>query len=140
MKIETINESQLRNIIANMIMEEIESQQLDEGYWKDRLNQARSSFKTLTQRNAGKKLSDRLKDTKENWFNQGDINRFRNLKEDVVEYMNFINKNGGKTKLSYQSTIGELVGSLEIMTGTRSSEIGRKGGSAYNTKTQGFRP
>lgn len=140
MKIETINETQLRNIIANMVMEEIESQQLDEGYWKDRLNQARSSFKTLTQRNSGKTLSDRLADTKENWINQGDINRFRNLKEDVVDFMNFLQNGNGKLKLNYQSTIGELIGSLEIMTGTRSSEIGRKGGRAYNTKTQGFRP
>jgi hypothetical protein len=136
---QTINEQQLRNVIANMVMEEIEMQQINEGSGRDKWNQLKAGVSTFAQRNAGKTLSDRWQDTKENWSNQGDINNFRNLKKDVVEYMNFINKNGGKTKLSYQSTIGELVGSLEIMTGTRSRSIGRNGGNAYDTKTQGFR-
>ena len=139
MRRQVINETQLRNLVANMIMEELEAQQLDEGWFGDKWNQARSGASTFFQRNSGKTPQDRWQNTKQNWSNQGDINRFRNLKKDVVDFMNFLQNSGGRLRLNYQSTIGELIGSLETMTGARSSQIGRTGGNAYNTKTQGFR-
>lgn len=130
-----LTESDLKNIIketVEQIVMESSEQNLEEGFWGDKWNQAKSAAKTLTQK-GDVSLGNRVKNATSNWKTQGELNDINNL---ATALSNFVEAG----KLNPNMTIAQLIGGkmngnkfgrMSAMAANRKSQIAKKGGSAY---------
>ncbi len=91
-----ISEAQLRNIIHNVIMEEVQAQELEEGWLQDKWNQGKTAVNSFmgnspTKKNVTKgdgttmNLKGRFNAGKQNWKLQGQQNNIQNALQQIVD-------------------------------------------------------
>lgn len=123
-----LTESELRDMIEMSINEAIQ----DEGWFGDKLNQAKSAVGTMFNKEGGN-FGKRINNAKKNWSAQGELNDIRNLRTLLAD---LIDKKG----IDPNTTIGQLMGgkynnnqlgTMPRMMGNRKSNILKRGGNAY---------
>lgn len=131
-----LTESQLQNVIResvyNVLKEMNEGEELEEGWFGDKWNQAKSAYQTATQNN-DMSLGQRFQNAKKNWSTQGNLNGLNNLKSQLEQYVD-------AGQIDPQTTIAQLIGGkynngrMGKMTGqinNRKSQISKRGGQSY---------
>jgi hypothetical protein len=126
-----LTESDLRALIKEAVETAIqdmeapiqEADELEEGWLNNKWNQTKAAASTLTQKgDAG--LGKRLKGAVKNWGSQGDLNAYNELSTLLRDFL-------AKREITTKMTVGELLQRLGSMKGNRSSQISKRGGSAY---------
>ena len=99
-----LTESQLYQLIQDCVNESLMESEMDENWFSDKLNQAKTSFKTFMNNDRkDNSLSDRMERAKKNWHSQGELNGFQNLKDQLSQYLD-------AGKINPQTTVAQLVG------------------------------
>ena len=123
-----LTESELRQ----MINESINEAMMDEGWFGDKMNQAKSAVGTMFNKNGGD-FKQRFQNAKKNWGTQGELNDIGNLRKQLED---LIDKRG----IDPNTTIAQLIGgkynnnkfgTMSGMMNNRKSRIVRQGGNAY---------
>lgn len=123
-----LTESQLNRIIAEAVSDE-----LNEGWFGDKWNQAKSAASTMfnvgnsdkaSERNAGLSMSDRFSNARKNWSTQGQLNGLNNFAETcrkaIEEY-----------GLDPNMTLNDILNRVKMKSLNRQSQISKKGGRGY---------
>ena len=123
-----LTESELRQ----MINESINEAMMDEGWFGDKMNQAKSAVGTMFNKNGGD-LKQRYQNAKKNWRTQGELNDIGNLRKQLEDLIN-------KHRIDPNTTIAQLIGgkynnnkfgTISGMMNNRKSRIVGRGGNAY---------
>lgn len=140
----TINEAQLRAIIAEAVDNVLNSQdapldenEMEEGWLGDKFNQARSAASSFAgarkPADSNQSLGNRFAAAKKSWQNQGEVNNLQNLLNQLSQFVDNgeIDPNttlaqllGGKYN---NNKFGKLTGQLN----NRRSQITKRGGKVY---------
>ena len=128
-----LTESELQSIIREAVESVIkESDELEEGWFGDKWNQAKSASKTMFQK-GDLNLKDRFKNAGKNWNTQGELNNINNLASQLSAFVE-------AGQLNPNMTIAQLIGGkmnnnkfgrMSGMAANRKSQINKRGGSAY---------
>lgn len=139
-----LSEEQLRNIVAESVKrtlkeymepqeEQMNEEDMDEGWFQDKWNQAKTAANTFTQKsdnNMG--LKDRFQKAKANWNTQGELNSLNNLKQMLMQLID-------DKEIDPNITIAQLVGGaynkgkfgkMTGMIANRQGQIANRGGMA----------
>jgi|GEM_PF-4443338 len=131
-----LTEAQLHRVIKESvqnILNEQMDEELEEGWFGDKLNQAKAAVGTAFQDNRNMGIRDRLNKSKQNWNTQGELNGLNNLSKQLSQFVD----NG---QLDPQMTIAQLIGGkynggkfgrMSGMSANRMGQISRRGGTAY---------
>lgn len=123
-----LTESELREMIEMSINEAMQ----DEGWFGDKLNQAKSAAGTMFNKEGGN-FGQRINNAKKNWSAQGELNNIGNLRKQLEDLVD----NRG---IDPNTTIAQLIGgkynnnkfgTMSGMMNNRKSNIQRRGGNAY---------
>ena len=123
-----LTESELREMIEMSINEAMQ----DEGWFGDKLNQAKSAAGTMFNKE-GRNFGQRINNAKKNWSAQGELNNIGNLRKQLEDLVD----NRG---IDPNTTIAQLIGgkynnnkfgTMSGMMNNRKSNIQRRGGNAY---------
>ena len=123
-----LTESELRDMIQQSINEAMQ----DEGWFGDKLNQAKSAAGTMFNKEGGN-FGQRINNAKKNWSAQGELNNIGNLRKQLEDLVD----NRG---IDPNTTIAQLIGgkynnnkfgTMSGMMNNRKSNIQRRGGNAY---------
>lgn len=128
-----LTESELHSLIKEAVESVIkESDELEEGWFGDKWNQAKSAGKTMFQK-GDLNLKDRFKNASKNWNTQGELNNINNLASQLSAFVE-------AGQLNPNMTIAQLIGGkmnnnkfgrMSGMAANRKSQINKRGGSAY---------
>lgn len=128
-----LTEAELRSLIREAVEDAIqEADELEEGQFGDKWNQAKAAGNTLTQK-GDVSIKDRFKKAGQNWSTQGELNNINNL---AAQLSNFVEAG----KLNPNMTVAQLIGGkmngnkfgrMSGMAANRKSQIAKRGGSAY---------
>lgn len=128
-----LTESQLRDIVRESVSRFLKEEDVEEGWFGDKINQAKSAYNTATQKNKNLTLKDRVSKAKKNWNTQGELNNLNNLKRQLSHFVD-------SGQLNPQMTIAQLIGGkynngkfgrISSMTANRQGQIKRRGGTSY---------
>lgn len=135
-KIIKLTESDLHNIIkesVEQIIRENAEQELEEGWFGDKMNQIKSAGSTMLNKGNGSTFSQKMQNAKSNWKTQGQLNDLNNLAKTLNDFVE-------AGKLNPNMTIAQLIGGkinnnkfgrISSMAANRRSQIAKKGGSHY---------
>lgn len=107
--------------------------EIEEGWFGDKWNQAKTAANTMFQGNQGAGLRQKFNNARQNWNTQGQLNGLNNLKQQLEQFID-------SGQLNPQMTIAQLVGGkyngnkfgrMSGMIGNRQSQISKRGGQ-YN--------
>lgn len=134
-KVIRLTESDIHNIVketVETIIKENCEQNLEEGFWGDKWNQAKSAANTLTQK-GDVSLGKRFKNAASNWKTQGELNDINNLSQALSNFVEAgqLNPNMTIAQLIGGKMNGNKFGRMSGMAANRKSQIAKKGGSAY---------
>lgn len=128
-----LTESDLRALIKEAVENAIqESDELEEGWFGDKWNQAKAAGNTLMQK-GDVSLKNRFKNAGKNWASQGELNNINNLASQLSAFVE-------AGQLNPNMTIAQLIGGkmnnnkfgrMSAMSANRKSQIAKRGGSAY---------
>lgn len=128
-----LTESDLRALIREAVENAIqESDELEEGWFGDKWNQAKAAGNTLMQK-GDVSLKDRFQKAGKNWASQGELNNINNLASQLSAFVE-------AGQIDPNMTIAQLIGGkmnnnkfgrMSAMSANRRSQIAKRGGSAY---------
>lgn len=128
-----LTESQLNDIIRESVYNVLNEEDMEEGWLSNKFKQGKQALKTAFQDNDDMSISDRFRNARRNWANQGDLNKINDLIQQVSEFVD----NG---EIDPQITVAQLIGGkynhgrFGRMTGrvaNKRNQIARLGGTAY---------
>ena len=128
-----LTESQLNDLIRESVYNVLNEEGMEEGWLNNKYKQGKQALKTAFQNSDNMSISDRFRNARRNWANQGDLNKINDLIQQVSEFVD----NG---EIDPQITVAQLIGGkynngrFGKMTGraaNRRNQIARLGGTAY---------
>lgn len=128
-----LTESELHSLIKEAVESVIkESDELEEGWFGDKWNQAKSAGKTMFQK-GDLNLKDRFKNASKNWNTQGELNNINNLASQLSAFVEAgqLNPNMTIAQLIGDKMNNNKFGRMSGMAANRKSQINKRGGSAY---------
>ena len=129
-----LTEADLHRIIAESVNYALMESEIEEGWFKDKVNQGRSAFNTFMNNDQeDNTLSNRFASAKKNWNSQGELNGLQSLRDQLSKYLD-------AGQIDPQTTVAQLVGGkynnnkfgkLTGQIANRRQQISKRGGSAY---------
>ena len=123
----------IRQCVNEAINQQIADGELEEGWLGDKWNQTKSAAKTFMNGDSNAPLSVRWTKTKKNWNSQGELNDFKNLRDQLSKYLD-------AGQIDPRTTVAQLVGGkynnnkfgkLTGQIANRKAQISNRGGNAY---------
>ena len=127
-----LTESDLHQIIEESVLQILNENDMEEGWFGDKWNQVKTAGNTLLKEGEGS-LGQRFQNARKNWSTQGDLNGIANLRKALIDLLD-------KRQISPQTTVAQLVGgkynnnkfgTMSAMVANRKAQIGRRGGQGY---------
>lgn len=129
-----LNEQQLKQIVAESVKRvlaegEFNEENMEEGWLKDKLNQAKTAGSTMLGKGNGG-IKNRIQQSKKNWKTQGKLNGLNGLRTHLEQYLD-------AGQISPDTTVAQLVGGkyrngqfgkLTAQQGNLKGQITRNGG------------
>ena len=127
-----LTEAELHSLIKEAVESVIESEELEEGWFGDKWNQAKSAGNTMFQK-GDMGIKDRLKNAQKNWNAQGELNNINNLATQLSAFVEAgqLNPNMTIAQLIGGKMNGNKFGRMSGMAANRKSQISKRGGSSY---------
>lgn len=127
-----LTEAELHSLIKEAVESVIESEELEEGWFGDKWNQAKSAGNTMFQK-GDMGIKDRFKNAQKNWNAQGELNNINNLAAQLSAFVEAgqLNPNMTIAQLIGGKMNGNKFGRMSGMAANRKSQISKRGGSSY---------
>lgn len=127
-----LTESDLHQIIEESVMQILNEDNMEEGWFGDKWNQTKTAANTMF-KGGNTPITRRFQNARKNWSTQGQLNDISNLRKTLVDLLD-------KRQISPETTVAQLVGGkynqnrFGIMSGmaaNRLGQISKRGGQGY---------